>query len=291
MTYANARVSYNGEDLDIRGRVVDGQLMLDQDALDRHFGWNNRTRVSEDQPSVEESAIIENWYEEEDDRTWGQQLADGAVRGVTRVGMELAPRVRRLPLVGNVSVSAAKSRDNYEHNSQFDFRGGFINDQNAADVRDTRLGTMPSSWNGCGWVAMHNANVILGLDEHHASIIRELEESPGIIVGGLFGTTPTAIADYYRRRGFDVNMTTMPHRAPGNIDDQVRRSTTSILTYWTGRTAHTVMVRYMPNGEYPGRFLVYNEYPGKTYHDSYPSLDEWLRGRPQHNPWSLITVR
>ena len=156
----------------------------------------------------------------------------------------------------------------------------------------------------------------MGIEEHHADIIRELElgsgygSRPGVIAEGYLGSNPVAIADFYRRRGFDVDIQTNPQ----NIDDQIRRNGMGILTYWTGGTAHTVTVRYIPDGEYPGRFLVYNDntVPGvrwSTYRDSrnryimldrgaVRSVEDWLAGHVRLNPqethafqpWSLITL-
>ena len=96
------------------------------------------------------------------------------------------------------------------------------------------------------------------------------------------------VADFYRRRGFDVGIQTNPQ----NIDDQIRRNGIGILTYWTGGTAHTVTVRYIPDGEYPGTFVVYNEggQGPRNMSSWYTSLDEWL-GRRDYGPWSLITMR
>jgi len=88
--------------------------------------------------------------------------------------------------------------------------------------------------------------------------------------------------------------------------DRIQDSKVSVLTYWNGKTAHTVAIEY-DRGR--GMFNVYNdnsvggasrdENGRLTSHGAIASVDDWLKGymraetekgNRSFQPWSLITL-
>jgi tetratricopeptide (TPR) repeat protein len=154
---------------------------------------------------------------------------------------------------------------NFEHNSSIDFDlQTMIDNQNQRPANQIRMGTtegMNEGWyNGCGWIATHNALIILGNPKHPAEIVRYFEENGGTAFGGVFGTYPNAIAGYLRSLGFDVSHTLFPQLAM-DIDDAIKSSRVSILAYAHTSAAHYIAIEY---NEEIDKFIVYNDSFART---------------------------
>lgn len=172
-----------------------------------------------------------------------------AVPPVERASSDL---VEALMGVG-VSISAVVSlvsdlfdphiKANYEHNLEFEFHG-FIYAQRIGDASKLRMGRHENRrdgwYNGCGWIATYNAALLLGDHHHPADIIKHFETHGGSLANGAFGTNPVAMNIFFRNQGFETSM----HNLPTSVDDHIRNSTVSILTYAHTSGVHTVAVYY-----------------------------------------------
>jgi len=149
---------------------------------------------------------------------------------------------------------------NYEHNLgiNFDMRT-LIDNQNQSPANRVRMGMrdgLNEGWyNGCGWVAVYNALIILENPKHPADIVKFFEESGGIAFGGVFGTYPNSIEEYLRSFGYRVNHTLFP-QVSTNIDDVIKNSNVSILAYLHTGAAHYITVVY---NEDINKFIIYND--------------------------------
>lgn len=83
---------------------------------------------------------------------------------------------------------------------------GLIENQNA--YSDMKFGRTTIRYAGCEIIAAYNALLSLGegADTDFVSLISEFEKD-GMIFGGLFGTSPKAIFDYFIKRGFEAAFT------------------------------------------------------------------------------------
>jgi hypothetical protein len=137
---------------------------------------------------------------------------------------------------------------------------------------------------------------------HPADIIREYELGGGIILNGRWGLNPRAVMDYYSGRGFTTRITMLPDRTPVSIDDQIRSSRVSILTYRNNSAVHTVAVYF---DEASGMFRVFNgdgDARGSTIRRNdrneiigpgeVPSIDEWIQTDDRvRYAVSIVTIR
>ena len=125
---------------------------------------------------------------------------------------------------------------------------GLIFSQHGEEVSRMRFGFFPSSFNGCGWIAAHNALCLLGKKPRADRIIAEFEWF-GAVLGGLFGLSPLCAACFFRRRGYRTTVTLRRDK----MDAAAREGTCCILYYWHGKGAHYIACRW--DGS---RFVGYN---------------------------------
>ena len=149
---------------------------------------------------------------------------------------------------------------NYEHNSGISFDlTTLIENQNRSPANQVRMGTregMNEGWyNGCGWVAVYNALILLGNPKHPAEIVMYFETTGGTVFGGVFGTYPNAIESYLASLGYNVKHTLFP-KLTVNIDDVARASRVIILAYAHKSAAHYATVEYREDID---KFIVYND--------------------------------
>ena len=138
---------------------------------------------------------------------------------------------------------------NYNHNLNFEFRD-FIHDQRSQGAQ-LKMGGRYGSYNGCAWIATFNAALLLGEFIHPADIISHYETKGGALINGEFGINPLAIKTFFQDQGFEANM----QNFPPSVDEQIKNSSVSVLTYFNPfPRAHTVMV-YYDNGIY----YIYND--------------------------------
>jgi len=149
---------------------------------------------------------------------------------------------------------------NYEFNLGIGFDlSKLIDNQNQIPANQIRMGSRDGRnegwYNGCGWVATYNVLLLLDNPLHPAEIVRHFEESGGTVLDGVYGTYPNAIEDYIKSFGFNVNRTTFPQLTM-DIDDVIRSSKVSILTYVHTTAAHYVAIEYRADID---KFVVYND--------------------------------
>ena len=116
----------------------------------------------------------------------------------------------------------------------------FIHDQNTDDIKQYRYGINTSDIAGCGWVATYNACLLLENPIAPEEIISEYEKS-GIFLYGISGTHPLAVANFFKGKGYEVNIYF------GDYDTCATKTGVNILIYEQGTIDHFVAVQH--NGE------------------------------------------
>ena len=185
--------------------------------------------------------IIELWYMDTDeDSTSGDETQDNTGDGI------------------DITT-------NYEFNLSLDFNlTTIIDNQNQSPANQIRMGSRDGRnegwYNGCGWVATYNALLLLDISKHPAEIVKYFEESGGTVLDGVYGTYPNVIEEYIGNFGFNVNRTTFPQLTM-NIDDAIKNSRVSILSYAHTTAGHYVTIEYREDID---KFIVYNDSFART---------------------------
>jgi len=173
------------------------------------------------------------------------------------------------PLSDDTSQEDESNEDeivtNYEFNLSINFDlNTLIDNQRHNPANQIRMGSRDGRnegwYNGCGWVATYNALLLLDVPQHPAEIVKYFEESGGTVLDGVYGTYPNAIEDYIRSFGFNVNRTSFPQLTL-NIDNAIKASRVSILTYVHTSAAHYVAIEYRADID---KFIVYNDSFART---------------------------
>ena len=87
----------------------------------------------------------------------------------------------------------------------------YILKQTDPDVADKKLGVATVSHSGCGVVATYNALYSLGEPRSFNSILRHYNRADdALLLLGLLGMSPDAIADFFIEAGYGVCMTNNP---------------------------------------------------------------------------------
>ena len=179
-------------------------------------------------------------------------------------------------------------------------RRGFIHGQANQPQGNMLIGPMGvGSSHGCGPFAVYNALFYLRggaeipagtqyaddrerIAENLAWIIRALELTGGLNVGGLAGTNPFAMVDYLNMY-FSTDITV----AIGNLDGMIQRSGASILLYHGGGAyIHYVMVVYVGD-----EFWIYNWDPRDNSYHVERRISEWLTADDRNYvPIALINI-
>ena len=90
-----------------------------------------------------------------------------------------------------------------------------------------RYGFRSSAATGCGWIAVHNALVLMGYESFPECLIRYFEHQLPLIHGNL-GIMIPGPALYFKKHGFDVKVEMRRKK----IDDLAKSSDVSILFYY-----------------------------------------------------------
>ena len=220
---------------------------------------------------------------------------DGAVTGAVEYGIEGAAAVLHFapgliePMFRGFDstfsqvthLTADTIRRNFNANIEVDgffpFNGEayewiLINDQSIGPASGIRMGAFEGynhgARNGCGWISIYNASVLLGNPQHPAEIVRHLETNGGPVVNGMFGVYPGAIEDFFRAQGYDVNhdfrmnfhQEGVTSQTSRSVDDTIRNANVAILTYVHGNGAHFITIQYEE-----GYFVVYNDHTANRH--------------------------
>jgi len=223
---------------------------------------------------------------------WYEEPVRGIIDGFGEVLLGITSGVSFF-ISGISNTVYSTANENYENNINFEF-DGFIYTQKEGAASKQKMGGRYADYNGCAWIATYNTLLRLGEPVHPADIIKHYETHGGSIINGEFGINPLSIREYFKKQGFDPQMQNLPP----SVDERIKNSTVSILTYAHSSGAHTVMI-YYENGLY----YIYNDNSVPGWTSSAPgitiSVDEWIKGNirgegvsnKSFHPISVITLQ
>ena len=118
---------------------------------------------------------------------------------------------------------------------------GYIIDQRRTD--NILFGQVPSSKNGCGWIAVYNLLRALGQDPDPDAIVSQLQKT--LLFGGTLGLNFFVLAHYLRRLGLNMEVAVRSFHAR----ELSEHCTAGIVLYRAGRTNHFAAFRREENGK------------------------------------------
>lgn len=95
------------------------------------------------------------------------------------------------------------SNQQQRHQTGVDKAAGLIYSQSW--YSEVPFGYFTTGYCGCSWIALYNAMILLGKPQPATQIMDALEARPfarGLILNGLLGTYPWALAYYIRQQGY-----------------------------------------------------------------------------------------
>lgn len=163
---------------------------------------------------------------------------------------------------------------------------GYLREQSESDVGKYRYGYTLTMYQGCGWIATYNAAKILGLDIPPCEIIREYELN-GVLAYGYLGSQPLAIAQFFMRRGYDVNIKLKsaedePTEAFDNLAGMYKANIL-LFTRDNGITKHYITLDKVDDDYY----LAYNR---DVYDAENDYIDDSLENFLKHKQSILISI-
>ncbi len=185
--------------------------------------------------------------------------------------------------------------DNYESNARafsshlptIRKAGGYIEDQ--AHYKDMRLGRASMAFAGCEIIAVYNA--LHDLNEGHPTplpdLIRDFEKK-GMILSGLFGTSPRSIRDYFKTSGYRVDLATAAD-AFGRID---QAHDCLIMTFYNDAGDIRAQIHTTAITKKSGVYTIHNYYGNGAHPVSFTSLSSLLDRMSRFNvkPICLIGI-
>lgn len=175
------------------------------------------------------------------------------------------------------AVPEAVIQSNASHNKEMILRKKVFEPdnyiENQYEWKEIKFGKKYSmSYSGCEIIAVYNALCALGNDMVQYSIenLISIFEHDGAVLGGFFGVSPYAVAEYFRKKGYDVTVSLSMDEAL--INAVGKKSDTVIVTayndkYDITRQIHTVNI----TKEKRGTYAVHNAY--HFVHGSYAAKD------------------
>ena len=148
----------------------------------------------------------------------------------------------------------SKNEKNYEnHKKIIEKNKGFIEDQN--NYKDMYYGKKTMDYNGCGIIAAFNAMYDL-TGEHIFSLplIIDYFEEDGIVMMGIFGTSPNSIKNFFVKQGFDTISSTKEEEFNRIGDD----FDTFILTFYNNGSDIFSQVHIANISKKNGKFTIHN---------------------------------
>lgn len=108
----------------------------------------------------------------------------------------------------NFQDNLSKNIKNFEnHKKTIENNKGYIEDQHS--YKDMFYGNKTFDYCGCEVIAVFNAlNDLNNNNDISLPLIIDYFEKDGIILSGIFGTAPTAIEDFFIKKGFETYSTT-----------------------------------------------------------------------------------
>ena len=136
--------------------------------------------------------------------------------------------------------------------SQATWDESIINNQTAYSSKVGSFGRNGNlAENGCGFMAIHNANQILGISSRFDETYYELNKAGDLATNwsGKLGMNPLVIGGYYRQHGAEVTLYTNPANVPTDCDSYIA------LFFYSDGGAHYVAAKYNQTTQ---KFDVYN---------------------------------
>jgi len=149
---------------------------------------------------------------------------------------------------------------------------GLIYNQRDIPKKELRYGLRSSAATGCGWIAVHNALLLMGKESNPKELIRRFERSFPI-VNGNFGTFLPDLVRFFKKQGFEVKLRFLKSR----FDLLVESSEVCIMFYfWYYK--RSVGSHFVTLHKKDGRVLAYNTFRNSTGADNYgESLEAFLK--------------
>lgn len=149
--------------------------------------------------------------------------------------------------------SKAKDLEKAVSDSKSDATWGkeMINNQSSYSHKAGTFGRWGSiADNGCGAIAINNANQIIGFNTDFGDLVHDLNQQPNLTTSlfGKAGMNPLVIGDYYRQNGAEVTLYTNPANVSKDHD-------VYIALFFHSSGAHYIAAEYNPSTK---KFEVYN---------------------------------
>lgn len=151
------------------------------------------------------------------------------------------------------------------------------------------------SYSGCEIIAVFNAQKKLyglGTLEEMADLIRRFE-TKGAALWGAFGTSPLALAQYFKKCGMEVLTS---YGKQQSVEDIERESAVMIATVYNDgdditKQIHTVCITRNPKGGYVLHNAYYKDKNGRyTESISYTSLEEAITHISRYEPKLIFLI-
>lgn len=193
----------------------------------------------------------------------------------------------------NMEVLLKSIEENDKNGSGFYASGEYI--ENQAEWGDVKFGVKDMSFSGCEIMATYNALKALGepVSEQTVVDLIAMYEENGAVLGGLLGSSPYAIEDYFREQGYDVVTTTSHNEETIN---QIGESSDTVIVHAYNNKddiksqIHTVSITKEEDGSYAvhnGYYRPKNEY---IVNDDFGTLQEAIDAIGNVNNSSSIDV-
>ena len=167
-----------------------------------------------------------------------------------------------IKLIGD-TVAAVTGIANYFHNSKQDLPSGYISNQ--SDWENLHMGFFGADYNGCGWIAVYNAMIMLGKQQEATSVISYFDTADRTVLFGTFGAAPSAVTSYFASQELTGWVSSIPLLMPSNTEELAQQATACVLLYGHSRGAHYVALQWNGNA-----YNVYN------YNCTAASIAEYL---------------
>ncbi len=179
--------------------------------------------------------------------------------------------------IHNMEVLLKSIEENDSGGKGFYASGEYI--ENQAEWGNVKFGVKDMSYSGCEIMATYNALKALGepVSEQTVVDLIAMYENDGAVLGGLLGSSPYEIENYFEEQGYDVVTTTS--RDPETINQIGESSDTVIVNAYNNKDDITNMVHTVSiTKEADGTYAVHNGYyrPQNEYivNDGYGTLQE-----------------
>lgn len=178
----------------------------------------------------------------------------------------------------------------YEYNTQFKF-SGYLNGQGVGELSGLKYGLRTFKDDGCGPIAVYNAMLALGDHMSIQDIIRHCE-TDGVMAGGYFGTSPIAIDEFFKNRGYTAK-TYFGAKVSSKRDyDRIFEDhTAAIFAFYHGpalfKGSHFVAIVHND----AGGIDVYNYRNDSTGKRHFSSIEELINDDKDRIPLSITVIR